>query len=118
MTATLLLPVPLARQEIGNGDIGVRRSLSTIPARGWLLPSLIPIFNHRERARTEGRHATGAMRCTQPANKILTRKSLGGVARMANATETQAGGLDPDLSQNGSSHNGDGRRSASGWLLQ
>ena len=27
--------------------------------------------------------------------------SLDGVAEMANATETQAGGLDPDLSQNG-----------------
>ena len=37
------------------------------------------------------------------ANKDLTRNetSLDGVAEMANATGTQAGGLDPDLSQNG-----------------
>ena len=41
-----------------------------------------------------GRQATGAMRCTQ-------QTSHDGVAEMANATETQAGGLDPDLSQNG-----------------
>ena len=35
------------------------------------------------------------------ANKNLTRTSLDGVAEMANATETQAGCLHPDLSQNG-----------------
>ena len=34
-------------------------------------------------------------------NKNLTRKGLDGVAEVANATETQAKGLDPDLSQNG-----------------
>ena len=45
-----------------------------------------------------GRQATGAMRCTQQKKNWL-ETSVDGVAEMANATETQAGGLDPDLSQ-------------------
>ena len=47
-----------------------------------------------------GRQATGAIRCTQQTKSWL-ETSLDGVAEMANATEPQAGRLDPDLSQNG-----------------
>ena len=54
-----------------------------------------------------GRQATGAMRCTQR-TKTSLETGLDGFAEMANATETQAGGLDPDFSQNGLSQNGYG----------
>ena len=53
LTAVLFL-LPFARRDTGG-----RKSLSTSPAIGWSLTSLIPIFNHREWART------GATQCSK-----------------------------------------------------
>ena len=37
---------------MGQSDVRAREGLPTRPARGWLLPTFVPIFHHRERTRT------------------------------------------------------------------